>query len=147
MPQPTADALRAKAVDLRGAADEQEAAIGSMQNFVTQLGDEVAVHGERKGLKKGQSTKDLFQAWDKNGNSHLSRMEFRVAARELKLDGAKDSSKVDELFKSLDKVWRLLHRYNLALVLSSLLSPLLPTRSIRTATATSTPRTTSSSRR
>ena len=110
MPQPTADALRAKAVDLRGAADEQEAAIGSMQNFVTQLGDEVAVHGERKGLKKGQSTKDLFQAWDKNGNSHLSRMEFRVAARELKLDGAKDSSKVDELFKSLDKVWRLLHR-------------------------------------
>jgi len=61
------------------------------------------VHGKKRNLKKGQSTKDIFQSWDKNGNAHLSKMEFRVAARKLNLDAAKDSSTVDSLFAELDK--------------------------------------------
>lgn len=95
--------LRERAAYLRDAADEQAGSIDGTSTLVSQLGDKVADHGKKKGLRKGQSSADLFQLWDKNGNSHLSKMEFRVAARKLELDGANDTKEVDKLFKQLDK--------------------------------------------
>jgi len=102
MPPSAAD-LRTKAVALREASAEISSGISSTSSIHSQLGDQVAVHGKKRGLKKGQSARDIFQSWDKNGNAHLSKMEFRVAARKLHLDAATDSSTVDSLFAELDK--------------------------------------------
>ena len=52
-----------------------------METIASQVGDYVKVHGKKRGLKKGMSSKDIFANWDKNGNQHLSKMEFRIAAR------------------------------------------------------------------
>ena len=101
--QSPVEAMRARAQSLQSLAQAAEDGIGDIKSLASEVGAEVAQHGQRKGLRKGLSSKDIFAAWDKNGNQHLSRMEFRVAARDLKLDSAKDSAAVDGLFKELDQ--------------------------------------------
>ena len=80
--QPSAAALRARAEALRSAATDVASGVSTLETIASQVGDYVKVHGKKRGLKKGMSSKDIFANWDKNGNQHLSKMEFRIAARD-----------------------------------------------------------------
>jgi hypothetical protein len=89
--------FRAKAKALR---DESAGkAKDSVETLASRLGDAVDKMAGEKNIKP----QELFRQWDKNGDAHITKMEFRQAVRELKLTGnSNEAPAVDALFNALD---------------------------------------------
>ena len=51
---------------------------------------------------KASMIHDLVRDWDPNRDGHISKMEFRTNIRSLLSDSSVETSKIDELFSSLD---------------------------------------------
>ena len=95
----TPDELREKAGALRELAKQQEQQVNSYADLAGLLGDAIVALCQDKGLKP----EDLFRRWDQNSSGFVSKMEFRLAVRDLLGLSIKASSKaVDALFYSFD---------------------------------------------
>lgn len=108
-----AEALRAQAEALMKApasraapraASGAAAEVGALMTegaMAEQLAGSIKSMMEAQGLSR---PRDLFRAWDQNGDGKVTRLEFRRACSQMKLSGgaAGESAALDALFASLD---------------------------------------------